>query len=199
MISCLPGWSVAQRWQQGWKKKSGLGSETIGGRTRIWSWLWTLKKVFISCKKRKNHPNKPNLKKRAALNANYLSFEDQQAAKCARPLLMLSLQEDFMDWWSYLTNSTTTLKYCQYLTWPFIWSSVMLFHGLFVMPSSLGKTLSPSCPWLSKNWCQILTLLFRNKGLGNIVFYTYTFIWPHSPELWKYPKMKRNVGKMNIP
>ena len=43
------------------------------------------------------HPNKPTLKKGAALNANYLSFEDQQAAKCARPLLMLSLQEDFMD------------------------------------------------------------------------------------------------------
>ena len=110
-----------------------------------------------------------NSKKGAALNANYLSFEDQRAAKCAQLLLMLSLQEDFMDWWSYLTNSTTTLKYCQYLTWPFIWSLVMLFHGLFVMPLSLGKTLSPSCPWLSKNWCQILTLLFRNKGLGNIV------------------------------
>jgi len=45
--------------------------------------------------KRKNYPNKPALG--AALNANYLSFEDQRAAKCAQPLLMLSLQEDFMD------------------------------------------------------------------------------------------------------
>ena len=46
---------------------------------------------------RKNYPNKPTLKKVAALNANYTSFEDQRAAKCAQPLLMLSLQEDFMD------------------------------------------------------------------------------------------------------
>ena len=148
MISCLPGWLVAQRWQQGWKKKSGLGSETIGE----YGLGFEHSRKFSSHVKKKLS-EKANSKKGAALNANYLSFEDQRAAKCARPLLMLSLQEDFMDWWSYLTNSTTTLKYCQYLTWPFIWSSVMLFHGLFVMPSSLGKTLSPSCPWLSKNWC----------------------------------------------
>ena len=166
MISCLSGWSVAQRWQQGWKKKSGLGSETIGGRARIWSWLWTLKKVFISCKEKLSEQANSwscvecklfIVWRPAGCKMCVASFDVKPPRRLYGLMVVLDQLNDHSQILP-ISHMTVYLIFSDALPWTFR-------NAL----KPWKKLLSPSCPWLSENWCQILTLLFRNKGLDNFV------------------------------